>query len=596
MRHRPKPALLIFGLLTLASLIFLEIQGNYLLGEFRAKSLALIKEKIGLEGDIGAVEGGIFRGIILKDVRLYGVLPSRAKEVLFSSAAIDLNYRLWDIALGRYGELKKITFVSPKLCFFETENKISKVSKAFDKGWKEIVVSIRDGSLYNAQNIPAISELNGDFRLSERGIESQSIGANILGQRFTGKGSVGFPIEHSAVTLEGSIKGRDYALKIQLKGVLDNIFVQGSFDIPDRLNLSFAGNIAASEGIIAFNDFRFGPKFVLNGLFQTAKRGFSIKLYPEDISGNATAMGEVSKLAISGDLAKLPYFALSINANHLKMLGFDLLSNYSITGKLNCDANSRFNSITGDFSTSGSVINYDPIRELKGAYELKDGMIKLTGVNYGDVVYANGSIGMGVGKDVDLHFKFKGVQIGGLTDLAMEKGSISGLVYGDMDIRSEPGKDMNIDGQLELLDGNISVVHYNSAKIALKGKSSVLEFVESKVYTGEQVLTMEGKMDLVDLGTPRLLRNVVIKSDPNTIIWAGVNVTRPTGAEGYSAATDSDEQFKVNFRVYESQQADIQRAHQDAVELEYKLAEPTNTKLKLKENDDFFGVEHKVRF
>ena len=35
---------------------------------------------------------------------------------------------------------------------------------------------------------------------------------------------------------------------------------------------------------------------------------------------------------------------------------------------------------------------------------------------------------------------------------------------------------------------------------------------------------------------------------------------------------------------------------QDTADAEYKLANQANTKLKMKENEDFFGIEHKVRF
>lgn len=595
MRHRPRPALIILGLIALAVLIFINVQGGYLLKEFKAGSLALIREKIGLDGEIGSVEAGIFRGIILKDVRLYGNVPSKAKEVFFSAAAVDLDYRLWDIALGRYGNLGKITFVSPKVYFFETESKLSPVPKVFDPAWRTITVSIKDGSFYNARKIPVMSEVNGNFRLSESGISSQSVSANILGQKFVGRGMVGFPIERSAVKMEGSIKGRGYALKAQLDGVLDKILVHGSFDILNKLNLNFAGNIAASEGTLAFNNFRFGPKFILNGLLQTAKKGFNIDLYPEDVSGNAAAMGEVSRLGISGDFAKLPYFALNINANHLKVLGLDLLSNYSMTGKLNYGAGNKLESVTGDFSTSGSLINYDPVREIRGAYEFKDGVLRLTGVNYGDVVYATGSFGPGGRDDIDLHLKFKGTQLGGLTDLAMEKGMVSGFVSGDMNIRGGLGKEANIDGQFEFLDGNISTLRYNSAKIALRGKSSILEFIDSKVYTGDQVLTVEGKVDLRDIGTPRLFRNVVIKSDPNTIVWAGVNITKTPAGEEYVTGANMNEQFRVNLKTYESQQGN-QPYRPDAVELEYKLGKPASMKLEMKENEDFFGLEHKVRF
>ncbi|MFA5339882.1 MAG: hypothetical protein WC317_07040, partial [Candidatus Omnitrophota bacterium] len=372
MRHRPRPALVILGLAALVVLVFIDLQGNYFFREFRARSLAIMREKIGLEGEIGGLEGGIFRGIVLKDVRLYGAPPSQAKRVFFSSEAIELNYRLWDIALGKYGKLEKITFVSPKIYFFGAENKLPPVPKVFEPAWKKMAVSIKDGSFYNAQEVPVVTEVNGDFKLSERGIESQNMAANILGQRLTGKGSVGFPVERSAVKMEGLIKGQGYTLRLQLDGVLDKVFVRGSFDIFDKLNLDFSGSIAKTDGALAFNDFKFGPKAIVSGVLQMAEKGFRINLYPEDVSGNATAMGEVSRFCISGDFAKFPYFTLTVNANHLKAMGFDILSNYYITGRLNYDANNKLESVTGDFSTSGSVINYDPVREVKGAYEFKD--------------------------------------------------------------------------------------------------------------------------------------------------------------------------------------------------------------------------------
>lgn len=595
-RGRPNPVFIIIGLLLLVAIVYLDLQGRYFLSDFKAKTLELIREKIGLEGTIGAIEGGIFRGITLKDVKLYSVSPPQDKpKIFFSSEAIELDYRLWDVAFGKYDTLDRITLVSPKIFFPEGEMKFS-VPKVFEPSWKEIIVSIKDGSFYNAQKVSVISELNGNFKVSESGIESHSVAAHILGQEFAGKGKIGFPIERSTVRLEGAIKGSGYTFKAQLAGALDKIFVQGSFDMLDKLSFHFAGDIAVSEGVVAFNNFRFGPKFILNGLLQTAKKGFSIDLFPEDIKGNATAMGEMSKLGISGDFSKLPYFTLSINANHLKLMGFDLLSNYTINGKLDYGSERKFESVTGDFSTSGSIINYNPIREIKGAYEIKDGKLKLNGVNYGDVAFASGSVAFSGKNDVDIHLKFKGAQLAGLTDLMTEKDMLSGLAFGDIFIRGELGKEMRIEGQLEFLDGNISFVRYNSAKLTLKGKGSILEFIDSKVYTDEGTLMLEGTLDLADLGTSRIFRNIEIKSDPSTVVWAGINVIKTPSGEEYVTGANLNEQFRVNFKTYEAQQTDRQSPKQDEVQLEYSLGKPGNLKVKMREDDEFVGVEHKVRF
>ncbi len=575
------------------ALAYFDMEGRIFLEEFKNKSASLIREKIGLDGDIGNIEGGIFRGIVLKDVKLYG--DAEKKQLFFSCGAIGLDYRLWDLELKRFRRLEKITFISPKVYFFDFEKKFS-IPKVVEPTWKEMMILVRDGSFFNARRSQVISEFNGNFKLSEKGIESQNVSADVLGQKFLGRGKLGFPIEHSALQLEGAIKGRGYLLQAQLNGVPDKIWVHGSFDILEKLKMNFSGNITSSEGEVAFKDFNFGKNLTLDGLVETTKKVFSIDLYPVDTEGNATAMGEVSKVGVTGDFSKLPYFILNINAGHLKLLGFDLLSNYNINGKLDYGRDNRLESIVGDFSTSGSIINYNPIREVKGTYEISGNKIKLNGVNYGDVAFLNGSISLTPPNELDLNFKFKGAELGGLTDMTLGKDLVSGLVFGDVHVYGEPGKDLKIDGTLDFLNGNVSMIRYTSAKVTMKGRGNTLEFIDSKVYTEGQVLTLEGKMELKDIGTPRAFRYIAIKSDPNTVVWAGTSVISTASGKEFVSGADISEQFRINLKTYESRLNAPQRPKQDEVEMEYKLGKPGNIKLKMKENEDFFGVEHKVRF
>lgn len=597
MRRHIGGGLLIIGAVMLFALVYVDLEGRVFLEGFKNRSLTLIKEKIGLDGEIGAVEGGIFREIVFKDVKLYGAgaADQAARRVFFSSAAIEPDYRIWDAAFKRSRKISGITFISPKVYFYDTEIKFA-VPREVDPAWKDITISIRDGSFYNSQAAAVITEFNGNFRLDEKGIESPDVSASIFGQRFFGSGSVGFPLAHSAIRLEGAIKGRGYVLQARLNGILEDIAVRGSFEIPEKLNLDFSGDIASTRNEVSLKNFDLGGNLLLSGIFQRLKKGFNIDIYPQGDRGNAAALGEISSVGITGDLSKLPYFTLNINATHLKLLGFDFLSNYSINGKLNYDKDNRIGSVVGDFSTSGSLINYDPIREIKGTFEFAGNKLKLLGLNYGDVVFANGAFSLAPSNEMDLSFKFKGAQLGGLMDLTMEKGMVSGSVFGDIRVYGNPPKDMKIEGQFDFLNGNIGFVKYNSAKISIRGSGERLEFFNSKVYTDDEVLTMEGKMDLKDIGTSRAFRNIVIKSDPDTVVWAGTSVIRTSGGEEFVSGRDINEQFRVNFKTYSSQQSQEARPKQDEVELEYRLGKPGNIKLRMKENDDFFGVERKVKF
>ena len=149
-RHKAKYALILIGVALLIVLAYVDFESRIFLNELKRKAYVLIKDKIGLEGKIGDVEGGIFREIILKDVVLYhSPLPeSAAYQVkgapFFSSLAITLDYKLWDIALKRFDKLSKITFISPKVYFTNSVTKFS-VPKVIEPAWKELKVLIRDG-------------------------------------------------------------------------------------------------------------------------------------------------------------------------------------------------------------------------------------------------------------------------------------------------------------------------------------------------------------------------------------------------------------------------------------------------------------------
>jgi len=595
-RHRPNTAVIIAGSLILAALLFLDLHGRVFFSDFKTSALEMIRDKIGLEGEIGGLEGGVFRGIVLKDVKVFlpaSEEPGSRRELFFCAEAIELDYRLWDAALGKFDSLDRITVVSPGVFFPDKDIKYL-IPKIFEQSWEGAVISVRDGTFYNPRKVRVISAVTGNFKISESGIESNSVNADIFGQQFSGRGRIKFPVDRSAVMLEGTIRGRGYTLRAQLEGMMDKIFVHGSFNALDKLNTNFAGNIETSGGAVVFNNFRFGQDTMLNGLLQAAGKGFNFDLFPEDIKGNATAMGEVSRLGISGDFSKLPDFSLEVNANHLKAFGLDLMSNYVINGKVNYGADGSPVSVSGDFCTSGSIINYDPVREVRGAFEIRDGRLKLTGVNYGDVMIMNASVLLAGRNDMDVHMKFKGAQLGGLMDLMTDKGLLSGTVTGDLHIRGELGRDADIDAQLEFFNGNISVIGYNSAKVNIRGRGSKLEFIDSKVYTDGEALELEGSINTADIGTPRVFNNIEIKSG-QSVVWEGATVTKTPIGDEYVTGANLNEQFRVNFKTYEAQKEQY-RPGTDEMELEYKLGAPANLKVRMKEDDEFVGVEHKVRF
>ncbi|MBP6943413.1 MAG: hypothetical protein KBB79_00835, partial [Candidatus Omnitrophica bacterium] len=92
-RHRPNTAVIIAGSLILAALLFLDLHGRVFFSDFKTSALEMIRDKIGLEGEIGGLEGGVSRGIVLKDVKVYlpaSEEPGSRRELFFCAEAIEL--------------------------------------------------------------------------------------------------------------------------------------------------------------------------------------------------------------------------------------------------------------------------------------------------------------------------------------------------------------------------------------------------------------------------------------------------------------------------------------------------------------------------
>ena len=87
-----------------------------------------------------------------------------------------------------------------------------------------------------------------------------------------------------------------------------------------------------------------------------------------------------------------------------------------------------------------------------------------------------------------------------------------------------------------------------------------------------------------------------IKSDLKTIAWDDWDITK-TGTDELSMTKDISDRMRIGFKTMARDPLTTyyDRDNPEEMSLEYKMG-LENLKMKLKENEEFLGIEHNIKF
>jgi len=150
------------------------------------------------------------------------------------------------------------------------------------------------------------------------------------------------------------------------------------------------------------------------------------------------------------------------------------------------------------------------------------------------------------------------------------------------------------EGILESRNGTIGSIEYELATIKIKGFGPIINIVDSSIGNGS--LTMEGYVDLRKISGGNFFDGLKIKSDMKAIVWDRWHISKH-GTDELSMTKDISDNMRVGFKTMtrESITSYYDEENPEEMNLEYKIG-GQNLKMKLKENGEFFGVEHNVKF
>jgi len=236
-------------------------------------------------------------------------------------------------------------------------------------------------------------------------------------------------------------------------------------------------------------------EFTFKGDFDLTGQAINIVV---DIEDQRSVAATFRRVADNG-------YKLSLDINHLKTPLFDLLSKIEsdIELKQN-DGNSSLPAtdaprLTGKVWSRYSLIDYKPVTELSGNFEIRDNRLMLHSLDFG-ILKCSGSVGLGAPFDLDLVFNLYDVAMDDFLNFwgSGQPYQTAGTVSGDIKVSGTPDN-LVLKGNLESRGGFVQKLDYDVISLNIEGIYPNMKIARSLIAKSDGVsFSFEGPLNLKD--------------------------------------------------------------------------------------------------
>jgi hypothetical protein len=316
-----------------------------------------------------------------------------------------------------------------------------------------------------------------------------------------------------------------------------------------------------------------------------------------DVSDALKKIGINGNVSWDADFLKGGYVLSRLKINDLAVNGITVSADIFMKGRNFMDKESGDETFSGKLFSRNTRLNSNLFADISMSFKIIDDEFKIESLRMGKSYELKGGINLAAPPKADLRLNINRADMRDLGMFAKIKnpGLIHGIMNGVFYIKG-PLTNLSSKGIIESKRGRVGPVAYNFARIGFEGSGPVINIMDSRVVQEKGMLTMEGYLDIRNLARADMFEGLKVKSDLNTIIWDGWDISKE-GPDKLSMTKDISDTIRVGFKAMarEPFTTFYNKDNQEEMSLEYKLGED-NLKVKLKDNEEFFGIERNVRF
>lgn len=157
-----------------------------------------------------------------------------------------------------------------------------------------------------------------------------------------------------------------------------------------------------------------------------------------------------------------------------------------------------------------------------------------------------------------------------------------------------------ITGRLKSRSLKVGDVDYHFSYVDLNGTWPFVFIEDGMIFYEGGYFAISGYIDLADLPNSSAWNNIVCKSDEKNLRWRGWDISKGASgsfgyADGLSLKREQSDEIRVSLKKFMNNEASTENMKDDEIALEYKMGNK-NIKMRLRDRDEFLGMEHSLKF
>lgn len=217
----------------------------------------------------------------------------------------------------------------------------------------------------------------------------------------------------------------------------------------------------------------------------------------------AVDLSDESSVTVKAIKTSETNYHFSLDIDHLKTPLFDLLSKIESSVDLVNGENGKDNpfngAVQGKIWSQYSLVDYKPINELSGRFEIKDKRLHITALSVGNLSF-EGYLDLVAPYRLDMAVDLTGVEMEDFLDFwgSGQEYESDGHVFGKIKA-SGSLEDLTLKGSLQSKDGFVQTLDYNSIVLNIEGIYPNMQIAESTITQSDGVsFSFNGPIDLRD--------------------------------------------------------------------------------------------------
>ena len=278
--------------------------------------------------------------------------------------------------------------------------------------------------------------------------------------------------------------------------------------------------------------------------------------------------------------------------------GVGVWGDFFAKGRIVKDEKGQFLGFKGKLSSKNIVLNSKPFLPVHASFSIEEGELEIETLRMGKPYELKGVVGLVAPHTTDIIFEINRADMRDLSNVSKIKNSdiAFGIVSGSFHIKGALTGNIFSDGTLESRKGRLGAIEYDVVKIRLEGFGPIINIVDSSFKENSGTLTMEGYVDLRNISKGGMFDGIRVRSDVKTIGWRDWDITKD-GVDELRMEKDVGDKVSVGFKTVARDPLPSYRESEnpEEISLKYNMG-LENLQMKLKDNEEFFGIEHSVKF